>query len=102
MARSRVAIGRSTVVVRSVEPVDAEVDGAVVMMSLRRGNYYGLDGVGSRIWQLLAEPIDVGSLCDALRREFNVEADECERDVVDFLETLEREGLVEIRDGQAG
>jgi hypothetical protein len=88
-------------VARSVEPVDAEVDGAVVMMSLRRGKYYGLDGVGSRIWQLLAAPIEVGALCTALEQEFDVDPDRCEADVIEFLEGLEREGLIEVRDGKA-
>lgn len=86
---------RTTTVVRSAEPVDAEVDGAIVMMSLKRGNYYGLDPVGSRIWQLLAEPISIGSLCDKLTIEFEVGRDECEKDVLEFLHELEREGLIE-------
>lgn len=93
---------RDTMVVRSMEPVDAEVDGAVVMMSLRRGNYYGLDGVGSRIWQLVVEPVSVGAICDALALEYEVDAEQCEKDVIEFLAELDREGLIEVRDGTAG
>lgn len=91
-----------TTVVRSEEPVDAEVDGAVVMMSLEQGKYYGLDAVGSRIWQLVGAPIEIGELCRRLLAEFDVDAERCERDVIEFLEGLEREGLVEVRNGKAG
>lgn len=92
----------ATTVVRSEEPVDAEVDGAVVMMSLEQGKYYGLDGVGSRIWQLVGTPIEIGELCRRLLAEFDVDAERCERDVIEFLEGLEREGLIEVRNGKAG
>jgi hypothetical protein len=89
-------------VVRGGEPVDAEVDGTIVMMSLRQGKYYGLDGVGSRIWQLIASPRKVSELCEALGTEFDVEPAVCERDVIEFLEELAREGLIEVRNEKAG
>ena len=38
---------------RSSEPMQAELDNELVMMSVERGSYYGLDPVGSKIWELL-------------------------------------------------
>ncbi len=102
MPRDDVVIRPATVVVRSSEPVDAEVDGSVVMMSLERGKYYGLDAVATRIWQLLATPSTVTALCGALCEEFDVDPETCERDVLTFLERLAGEGLIEIQSGSAG
>lgn len=100
MMRGGATIERGVEVVRSGEPVDAEVDGAIVMMSLRRGKYYGLDAVGSRIWQLIDRPRRVSDLCAILGAEFEVDAERCEREVIEFLEELAREGLIEVRNGK--
>jgi len=33
-----------------------EVDGETVLLNLNSENYFGLDEIGTRIWQLLQEP----------------------------------------------
>lgn len=68
-----------------------------VMMSLSRNNYYGLDDVGSRIWQLLAQPQTIPLLCTSLQQEFAVDAETCQRDVTIFVQKLVDEGLVAVR-----
>lgn len=85
----------ATVLRRSDDPVTADVDGEVVMMSLARGNYYGLDAVGSRIWDLLITPLPVAELLTQLQAEYEVDADTCRRDTLLFLAELEQQGLVE-------
>ena len=87
-----------TVVVQSREPVAVDMDDTVVMMSLERGKYYGLDKVGSRIWELLSEPRSVAELCATLESEFEVEAQTCARDVREFLTELAGEKLIRIVD----
>jgi len=94
-------IAMSSVVHQSDEQVAAEVDGEVVMMSVERGNYYGLDEVGSRIWALIDSPKRVAEVCDILVSEFDVERATCEGDVVRFLEELADQGLVVV-DGPLG
>lgn len=90
-------IGDNTIVVQNTEPVAVEVDRSVVMMSLERGKYYGLEGVGGRIWQLIEEPRSVAELCTTLEREFDVDHEQCRREVVEFLTELAQEGLIEVR-----
>lgn len=86
-----------TVVARNEEPVSVEVDRTVVMMSLAQGMYFGLEGTGPRIWALLERPRTVADLCDELGREFEVDPDECLRDVTAFVEELRRAQLVTTR-----
>lgn len=81
---------------RSPEPVSSEIDDELVILSIERGRYYGTELVGQRIWQLLAAPIRVDSLCDTLMAEFEVERDICEQEVLAFLDQLRREGLIEV------
>ncbi len=85
------------IVVRNEGLLSAEVDGDLVAMSVQRGMCYGLNAVGTRIWALIAEPRSVDDLCAQLRQEFDVDEDECRRDVVDLLEELCTEGLATVR-----
>lgn len=83
-------------VTRSPEPVASQVDDDLIILSIERGRYYGTELVGQRIWALLAEPIRVDNLCDALMAEFIVERATCEQEVLAFLSRLQAEGLIEV------
>lgn len=74
----------------------AEVAGEVVLMSIERGSYYGLDGVGSGVWRRLAAPTVVADLCQALSELYEADRATLDRDVLSFLQSLAAEGLVEI------
>ncbi len=74
-------------------PVGA--DGAV-MMSVQGGQYFGLDVVGARIWELLETPQSIGQLCDRLCAEFEVEAETCVADVLTFADQLVANGVVHV------
>jgi hypothetical protein len=89
-------IGPSTVVARNEEPVSVEVDDTVVMMSIEQGMYFGLEGVGPRIWALLEEPRSVSAVCEALTEEFDIDAASCLREVLAFLEELSDAQLVRV------
>ena len=89
-------ISASAMVVRNEEPVSVEVENTVVMMSLDLGKYFGLNEVGSRIWELLKEPRAMGDLCASLQQDFDVDPDACHEEVSEFLVALAKEGLIEI------
>ncbi|HZW26296.1 MAG TPA: lasso peptide biosynthesis PqqD family chaperone [Gallionella sp.] len=86
----------NSVVKQSSDPISAEIDGELVMMSIEKGNYYGLTGIGNRIWQLLETPIKVSALCDKLVEEYDVEKAVCEADTLEFLRELSGQGLIEL------
>ena len=66
------------------------------MMSIENGEYYGLDEIGSRIWTLLEEPKKVSELCDILLEEFEVEREQCEEEVLAFLNEMASDDLIHI------
>jgi hypothetical protein len=75
-----------------------EIDGDVVMMSTESGNYYGLDSVGGRIWNLLGKPRKVGDLISDLLREYDVAKDTCENDVLSLLNGMYDENVISLRE----
>lgn len=76
--------------------VASDIDNEKVMMSIEKGSYYGLDSVGSRIWEMIETPIRVSELIDALLLKYEVDRETCERDVLVFLEELHESGIVRV------
>jgi hypothetical protein len=86
------------VVARTSGLVDAEIDSEVVLMNIDTGFCYGLNRVGSRIWNELATPTRIGDLCAKLLNEFEVDSTTCEREVLDLLHDMRTEGLIAIHE----
>ncbi|MBN2613957.1 MAG: lasso peptide biosynthesis PqqD family chaperone [Bacteroidales bacterium] len=89
-------IAGSTVLQRRQNQLFSEIDGEVVMLSVENSEYYGMDTVGSRIWQLLENPLSFKSLVDALLEEYEVTEEQCTANTHTFIEQLAEKGLVEI------
>lgn len=88
-----------SVVVAIRDQVSCDLGGEEVILSLRSGVYYGLDPVGTQIWNLIQEPRTVGEVRDALLARYDVERDRCERDLLALLQEMASEGLVEVQNG---
>lgn len=99
--RPNSALTPATPVVRNNKVVDAEIDGEVVALHIEKGACYGLNKVGSRVWQLAAMPRRVADICQTLRDEYDVSAATCEEQVLALLEGLRAEGLIDIVDQAA-
>jgi len=72
----------------------AKVGDELVMMSAEKGNYVGLSKVGSRIWELIETPQNIGAICAQLQNEFDVTADVCRAEVETFLNELVKHGAI--------
>ena len=87
----------STVVVRNPEPLSAEAGEEIVIFSIEQGSYHAFGTTGSRIWELLEEPITIATLCGRLGSEYDVDEQRCLREVSSFLEDLRQAKLIEVR-----
>lgn len=84
-------------VCRSAEHVSVDVDkDLTVVLQTTTGIYYELKWVSRRIWALVAQPVSVSKLCDALVGEYGVERKRCETDVARFLKQLADAGLLNL------
>ena len=73
-----------------------EIGGEGVILDLASSTYFGLDGVGVRLWQLLQENSDLQTACDALLSEFAVEADQLHHDIDRLITQLVDAGLASV------
>jgi hypothetical protein len=89
--------GEDVLVRNNDELLTTEVDGELVGISLEQGTCYGLNGVATRIWSLLAQPRSIDGLCEELMLAYEVAGDRWREEVIALLEDLRAEGLVTVR-----
>lgn len=63
----------ATMVSRSSSILAAEVNSEIVMMSIEKGQYFGLDDIASDIWKRIEPPCSFAALIDALAVEYDAE-----------------------------
>ena len=73
-----------------------ELQGEAVLLNLKSGVYLGLDAVGTRIWNLLQRHHVLQEVRDAMLQEYEVSADQCERDLLRLVGEMEQQGLAEV------
>ncbi len=86
-----------SIVVAAKDQICCDLAGEEVILDLRSGVYYGLDAVGARIWRLLQSETSIADIRDTIMSEYEVEREQCEADLLEFLTTMAGNGLVEIR-----
>lgn len=85
-----------TVVVATKHEVSCKLGEEAAILGLKNSVYYGLNGVGARIWELLREPKSLEDVQTAIVSEYDVSAEQVEKDLVQFLRGMLAEGLIEI------
>lgn len=88
-------LAESTRVKSSRHVFAREFDGDLVLLDLARGDYYGLDALGARLWHGLMAGRTVADIAAELEPEYEVEPATLRRDLLDLLEDLAAKGLVE-------
>ena len=89
-------INLDTIINKNLEIDDTDLDGEKVMMHLERGEYFMMNEVGSRIWEIISEPVNVKGIIDTLRSEYEVDEETCKDTVVEFLGRLNNADLISI------
>jgi hypothetical protein len=73
---------------RNTAMLSSSMDNEMVMMSIDQGEYYGLNSIGARIWDLLENPLNISDLVKLLTQEFEVSEEDCLNDILPFLESM--------------
>ena len=81
-------------VVATSEHVACTVEGEAVILHLQEGVYYGLNTVGTRVWELVQTPRRFSEIVAFVVGEFDVPQEQCESDLAELLTDLQARGLV--------
>ena len=79
----------------SKEVLSSKIDDEVVLMSMEADAYFGLDPVGSKVWELLSiEPATVAELVEKLMEDYDIDEETCVRDVEAFITQMSERKLI--------
>ena len=90
------AIADKTMISRSPSVLVAEVDGEIVMMSIEKGRYYGLDDIGSDIWKRIEQPCSFAALIEGLAADYDADRGTIKADVTAMLTQMVEQDVVRL------
>ena len=74
--------------------ISRRVGDETVLLNLESGIYFGLDGVGKRIWESVGEGLTLAETATIIVSEYEVETAKAQSDVIEFARTLVERGLL--------
>jgi Coenzyme PQQ synthesis protein D (PqqD) len=86
----------NSIIVAAKEQISSDLGGETVILDLKSGMYYGLNQVGASIWNMVQAPKTVKEIRDRLLAEYNVDEQQCDRDLFKILEDLAAKRLIEV------
>lgn len=84
----------SSHLVPSSQTIESRVGDETVLLHLENGTYYGLDAVGTLIWEMLKEGITLTAVCEAIAKEYGVAGAAVEADTRHFLGDLKAQNIL--------
>jgi hypothetical protein len=78
----------------SPDVISQEVSGETVLLDLESEHYFGLDEVGTRIWQLAKETNDLKAIYQTLLAEYDVSESRLQKDLDNLLIEISGLGLI--------
>ncbi|MDO8735921.1 MAG: PqqD family protein [Thermoleophilia bacterium] len=93
-------LGEDAMFRQAGDAVSRVIQGETVLLTPEDSSVHVLDEVGSRIWDLCAEPVTVATLAGKIAEEYDVSEAKAALDIHDFLSRLIDMGVV-CEDGRA-
>lgn len=80
----------------SDDVLSQEVSGETVLLDMKSEQYFGLDEVGTRIWQLLREGNSRERVLEVMQNEYEASRRQLAADLDDLLKRLLEAGLITV------
>lgn len=80
--------------IRNTKTISGRLHDELVMMDIDKGKYFSLNPVATRIWDLLETPMTEEDICSQLITEYDVETEQCIKEVRELLDEMALLGLV--------
>lgn len=86
----------SASLIPSPEVLVQELDGESVLLNLESERYFGLDDVGTRVWQHMVVHRRLERVCEEMHKEYDVDEATLQADVLRLAEELVEAGIVTV------
>lgn len=94
-------LSQVTVLSKTPDILTSAVNEGLAMMNVESGNYYGLDDIGMKIWDLIDGKLTLGEISARLTSEHEVTVEQCWTDVCFLVRKLLEHELITISQGHS-
>jgi hypothetical protein len=94
MDKPQSAIGKRKSAMYNPDVVFRELDGEAVLLDLGSGTYFGLNAVGTRVWQMIEAGRSEEEMVDILAAEYDASRAMIAADVSSLLDELRARRLI--------
>ena len=92
---AKIDITLDSTIQRKIDVLTSDLDGEKVMMSIEKGEYYGLGKTGTFIWDNIENPIKIKDIIDLITENYNINKNKCFADIAPFImDLIEKELIV--------
>jgi hypothetical protein len=74
--------------------LDQQATGTTVLLNLEDGEYFALDGIGGRVWELCRDGRTLAEVAATLSEEYDAPLPVIQEDVLELVTDLVREKLI--------
>ncbi len=79
----------------SKEVLSSKIEEEIILMSVEADAYFGIDPIGSHIWDLLSkQPASINELVELLMQEYEIDKETCIQDVQSFINEMASRKLI--------
>lgn len=82
----------------SPQVISQQLANETVILDLDSESYFGLDAVGTRIWQLIREGADLQTIKNTLLEEYDVDESQLQADLEALIADAQQRGLITLVD----
>ena len=81
---------------RKTDAISGQLHDQLVMIDIDKGQYFALNTIGTRIWELIEDARTIEEICALLLEEFDVDPNQCKTDVEEYLEEMKSLDLITV------
>jgi len=87
-------VAKYDIVSVSARQVYTTLGSEAVVLELQASKYFGMNDVGTAIWNFLQQPREVSDVIEHIANNYEVSAEQAEVEILSFLQNLVDKGLV--------
>jgi len=88
-------LNNNTIISATSQQVSSSLGSETVILDLAKGEYFGLNEVGSRIWEFVQQRRTISEIMAMLENEFDAPREQLLADLQEFLSRMHDAGLIE-------
>ena len=87
-------VAKSDIVSMSPHQVYTTLGSEAVVLELQASNYFGMNDVGTAVWNFLQQPREVSDVIEHIVNHYEGSIEQAEVEILNFLQNLVNKGLV--------